>query len=591
MAKPKAASKTYKVPLSGLILGAVVKELRLQNRILSDKTAQRYFSGRRVKDASRLEIIEAVGQAIADLNIFPSSQFLQQYGLPQEKVLGMAIAWYADQWDRLAGYMRSVSAPVDRPDLAATAYLRLAMIDLSLRLSAVLWLADMPTPGEGVPTWAEERGGVKYLRQLLSRCRAPAPTRYQLAESLNVSDNTIDSWLDTGARPSPSNLDGIATELATKIDGMDEEALRRDLILHYGLSCLCDLLSAHVGRETVIDLATALVRFTSRNLDGLRTQSRLPPDRAAQAQFTILMLGARFVSSEYLLRALWRRESDPVWRTDLPAASKPWHLRLTHLSQHLGGLDKAAQLVRDEYGVSEEETQSLLEHALRNVQADPTRLHVTDPSELEKMTVVRIKGDAKYSARNRMIQYAQAKSEGDLETAILHVARAVELQPESAEYHFHLGATLGMAGQFDDGIQECWIAAQLDPSRELPKVEVGIILLNADRNDEAIAHLEDVARDERNLSAHLAFNLGVARYRCGEFAGALDALGRVIAIKPDHALALDVAAHCAFLTGDGKMGRRLAKQANALGQSEAYREWKEGKYPRTQPSALTPKTA
>ena len=89
-----------------------------------------------------------------------------------------------------------------------------------------------------------------------------------------------------------------------------------------------------------------------------------------------------------------------------------------------------------------------------------------------------------------MIQYAQAKSEGDLETAILHVSRAVELQPESAEYHFHLGATLGMAGQLNDGIQECWIAAQLDPSWELPRVEVRIILLNADRDSEALEHLE-----------------------------------------------------------------------------------------------------
>ena len=56
-----------------------------------------------------------------------------------------------------------------------------------------------------------------------------------------------------------------------------------------------------------------------------------------------------------------------------------------------------------------------------------------------------------------MIQYAQAKSEGDLETAILHVSRAVELQPESAEYHFHLGATLGMAGQLNE-----WYPGVLD---------------------------------------------------------------------------------------------------------------------------------
>ena len=87
-----------------------------------------------------------------------------------------------------------------------------------------------------------------------------------------------------------------------------------------------------------------------------------------------------------------------------------------------------------------------------------------------------------------------------------------------------------------------------------------------------------VAHNQLDPSAHLAFNLGVARYRCGEFAKALDALVRAIEIEPDHALALDVAAHCAFLTGDARTARRLAKRANALGQSEAYREWRKGKY-------------
>ena len=103
----------------------------------------------------------------------------------------------------------------------------------------------------------------------------------------------------------------------------------------------------------------------------------------------------------------------------------------------------------------------LLDRVLRNVQADRTRLHITDPSELENAKFVRIKGDAKFSAGNRMTQYAQARSEGDLATAIIQFRRAVDLQPESAEYHFHLGATLGMAGEVTEGIQECWIAVQL----------------------------------------------------------------------------------------------------------------------------------
>ena len=102
--------------------------------------------------------------------------------------------------------------------------------------------------------------------------------------------------------------------------------------------------------------------------------------------------------------------------------------------------------------------------------------------------------------------------------------------------------------------------------------------MNAGRNQEAREHLEDMARGKKRPSAHLAFNLGVSRERCGDPAGALEMLERVIRINKEHALAIDRAAYCAFLTGDAKKGARLAKRADALGQSDTYREWIAGKY-------------
>ena len=578
MRKSTASTVTYDPPLSGPIIGAVVRDLRLQNDVLQGKTAKRYFRGKWVKEDSKHEIFEAVGQSLVDQEIIPPAPFLVREGIPLAKVISFGIAWYADQWDRLAGYMRSMSAPVDRPDLAAVAYLRLAMIDLALRTSAVLWLAEIPPPDEGTPLWAQDRGGAAYLRELLNSCGAAGPTRDQLAEHLGVSYNTVDNWLDTDTRPSRSNINGIAKELAPHIPDVGIETLKRQLHLHYALCALCGLLATHLGRDEVIDLATALVRFTSRNLAGLRRFSKLGADDGAKMQFLVLMFGARFVSSEYLLKALWRQEGDSVWRTDLMAASKSWHLRLTHVAQHLGGLDKAIQLINEEYGIPVDVPEEMMDKVLRDVQADSTRPVITAPSDLEGHTFVRVKGDAKFSARNRIIQFSQARSEGDLDTALIHVRRAVELQPESAEYHFYLGGTLGMVGEVEEGIRECWIAAGLDPSWDLPRVEVGIILLNAGRNQEARGHLERVACSQDNRSPHLAFNLGVARVRSGDPAGALDMLEEVIKAKPDHALALEQAAHCAFLIGNKVKGRRLAKRAYQLGQFETFQEWKDGKY-------------
>ena len=217
-----AGATSYKAPLSGRIIGAVIKELALQNEVLKSKTAKRYFSGERVKDDSKAEIFSAIGKALVDHHIIPPSTFLEREVLPIERAISLGITCHAHQWDQLVGYMRSTSTPVDRPDLAAISYLRLAVIDLALRASAVLWLADVCTPQEGTPLWVKKRGGSKYLRQLLDKCKEGSrPTRDELAERIDVSNNTIDNWLDINTRPSWSNIRKIAEELAPLIADLD----------------------------------------------------------------------------------------------------------------------------------------------------------------------------------------------------------------------------------------------------------------------------------------------------------------------------------------------------------------------------------
>ena len=133
------------------------------------------------------------------------------------------------------------------------------------------------------------------------------------------------------------------------------------------------------------------------------------------------------------------------------AASKPWDLRLTHIAQHLGGLDQVTQALQEKLGIPQEKANSLLEEVLKEVPAGLTSPHAIDPTELEGKTLIRLSGDEEFSARNRMTQYNQARFEGDLDTALIHIRRAVELQPESAEYHFHLGALLGWLAKSTKG--------------------------------------------------------------------------------------------------------------------------------------------
>jgi tetratricopeptide (TPR) repeat protein len=176
-----------------------------------------------------------------------------------------------------------------------------------------------------------------------------------------------------------------------------------------------------------------------------------------------------------------------------------------------------------------------------------------------------------------MIQAMRAKALGDNETAILHLRRAVELQPLNADYHFQLGALLGQTGKVEEGIEECKKSVEIKPDWDLPGIEAGIILGNHGRYEESKKHLEECAKSFR-MTSHLAHSLGYARMHCNEYKGALDVFEIVLEEKPQHAQALDCAAHCCFMLGQTERGLALAKEALKYGAKDTYQDWQNGKY-------------
>ena len=176
------------------------------------------------------------------------------------------------------------------------------------------------------------------------------------------------------------------------------------------------------------------------------------------------------------------------------------------------------------------------------------------------------------------MQGGLARSRGQLEDAIVHFRRAVELTPDDAEAHLSLGSTLAMTRAYDEGLAECHIAVALRPDWELARVEIGIVLIWAERYEAARAHLEQVAADVPAPSSHLKFNLGTARWRCGDHAGGLALFEEVLKDEANQSYpyVLDQAAHCAFVLGDEVRGRRYAKEANDLGVATTYDRWRRG---------------
>ena len=90
--------------------------------------------------------------------------------------------------------------------------------------------------------------------------------------------------------------------------------------------------------------------------------------------------------------------------------------------------------------------------------------------------------------------------QGKMPEALAEVTKAAELDPLDPANHFTLGSVKGGIGAkrgdaalVEKGLEECWLAAKLDPNWLLPWTEIGWILLRAGRGKEAVEHLRSVS--------------------------------------------------------------------------------------------------
>jgi Flp pilus assembly protein TadD len=284
----------------------------------------------------------------------------------------------------------------------------------------------------------------------------------------------------------------------------------------------------------------------------------------------ILVLGSRAAVSRPFLDLLARHEPDLIWRGDLGVVKGDWAGHIQRVFRYVG--DDGQRVVANVLGAE----------SARDIAEGAAYVPVVgaggDDGAPAGWHLYRLSGDAAFKAANRLYQAERAFDDGDVALAISHARRATELEPTNADGHFRLGAYLGQAGSFEEGVNECQIAAALRPGWALPRVEVGIILLEAGRAIEALAQLEGVAAAPEHRSPHLTYHLAVALHRTNRSADALRLLDQVLADTPGHAHALDLAATCAFSIGDDVRGRRLMKDAAELGQRSTYLQWEAGTF-------------
>lgn len=135
---------------------------------------------------------------------------------------------------------------------------------------------------------------------------------------------------------------------------------------------------------------------------------------------------------------------------------------------------------------------------------------------------------------------ASLRDEGQTASAIEHLRKALDLDPDNAEAHLLLGFIQMERRSFkaaephlNTGIELLEKQDRAGSTLAEARNIYGLCLIELGRYDDAIAVLRQSANDELNTAPHLAWgNLGLAQLRMGEYQEAVKSTMEAVRIQP-----------------------------------------------------------
>ena len=128
------------------------------------------------------------------------------------------------------------------------------------------------------------------------------------------------------------------------------------------------------------------------------------------------------------------------------------------------------------------------------------------------------------------------RDRGQIDEAAIHFQRALEIQPNYSTAHYNFGEILRQNGRLDEAIVHFRRAVEIHPEYADAQNALGATLLRKGQVDEAIIHLQkalelrpDRAEDHNNLAGVL--------WQRGRVAEAITHYHKALALRPDYALA------------------------------------------------------
>ena len=141
------------------------------------------------------------------------------------------------------------------------------------------------------------------------------------------------------------------------------------------------------------------------------------------------------------------------------------------------------------------------------------------------------------TSRNSLAHYnlgVALAGRGQVDEAIAHYRKALEIKPNFAEAHDNLGLALAGRGQVDEAIAHYRKALEIKPDRAEAHYNLGDALAGRGQVDEAIAHFRKALEIKPDF-AEAHYNLGVALAGRGQVDEAIAHYRKALEIKPDFA--------------------------------------------------------
>jgi tetratricopeptide (TPR) repeat protein len=123
---------------------------------------------------------------------------------------------------------------------------------------------------------------------------------------------------------------------------------------------------------------------------------------------------------------------------------------------------------------------------------------------------------------------------GQVDEAIVHFQKALEIKPDFAEAHNNLGNFLFQKGQVDEAIVHFQKALEIKPDYAVAHYNLGNALLKMGHVDEAIAHFQKALQINPDY-AEAHNNLGYALIQKGSVDEAIAHFQKALQINPDYA--------------------------------------------------------